>query len=469
MLISSVSISNYRGIKSAKVDTSPCVCIIGENNAGKSTVLLAISLFFSGTSLSSADYFDLNEPILIELVFSDIIEADINRLSIEHRERIKSIILNGSVKLVRRYSPGGGKSEEILCEKLMPIDERYSKEYITKLMKGVTGKQLQDLLVYTYSSDSFKEVNSQKKALEVLELLISEMQEHELEYKLTALPTGIDRSISAFLPEPIYIAAVKDLKDDVKSKESTAFGKLLSILARFIEHSDEIVNILNSFDVLNKYLNRVEENGTVKDYRLDSLVSMENLISKFLQENFPKAKIELNIPKPELRQIFSNAKIIVDDGVKDSIETKGDGIKRAVTFALLRTYVEQLKLQKISSNSSAEDPKEDLTRDQPYIFLFEEPELYLHPRAQIILFEALEKLSQNDNQVFITTHSPVFFSPKATGTFIKIIKKYSLDHKPFGRLLSINLHSNVEFRHAFQIICYENNAAAFFFGESTLS
>ncbi len=43
------------------------------------------------------------------------------------------------------------------------------------------------------------------------------------------LPTGIDKSIIPMLPDPIYIPAVKDLADDIKTTESTPFGKILGI------------------------------------------------------------------------------------------------------------------------------------------------------------------------------------------------------------------------------------------------
>lgn len=67
MHISSLKIKNYRGVKSDQLEASPFTCIIGENNAGKSTILLATSLFFSGTSLSKSDFYDEEEPIEIEL------------------------------------------------------------------------------------------------------------------------------------------------------------------------------------------------------------------------------------------------------------------------------------------------------------------------------------------------------------------------------------------------------------------
>ena len=44
------------------------------------------------------------------------------------------------------------------------------------------------------------------------------------------LPTGIDKSIDPMLPDVIYIPAVKDLTDDIKTTESTPFGKILAIL-----------------------------------------------------------------------------------------------------------------------------------------------------------------------------------------------------------------------------------------------
>ena len=83
-------------------------------------------------------------------------------------------------------------------------------------------------------------------------------------------------------------------------------------------------------------------------------------------------------------------------------------------------------------------------------------------KAQKILFEALENLTAEHNQVFVTTHSPMFFSPQATGTFIKVIKEYPATGKPFGKFLTINLLKEIEAKDAFQIICYENNTAAFF-------
>jgi len=470
MHISNIKIKNYRGIKSDELDTSIFTCVIGENNAGKSTILLATSLFFSGSSLSKSDFFDEEEPIEIELTFSGINDGDINRLSPDHRDRIKEIIIEDKLTLTRFYNTDG--KSDFLCSRLAPKEGKYGKDVVGAIMKGKKGKEISQSVIeiLPQHKEKFEGLTTQKDVFTKLDEVIAELPADQKEMKLAPLPTGIENSVKILLPEPIYIAAVKDLKDDIKSKESATFGKLLSILMKFLESSEHFEKITDSFDDLHKLLNVVREAEQITDNRIEKLQDIEKQIGSFLSENFPKSKIEIEIPKPELKQVFTNARLLIDDGVRDIIETKGDGIKRAVTFALLRTFVEQLKEQRKEASAMKkvdEENQEDAeaaieVSEQPYLFLFEEPELYLHPSAQKILFAALEKLTEVNNQVFVTTHSPMFFSPNSTGTFVKVIKQYPVEGKPYGKLLTINLLKEIAAKDAFQIICYENNTAAFF-------
>ncbi len=465
MQISKIKISNYRGIRGDEFNTSPFVCIIGENNAGKSTILLGISLFFSGTSLSQSDFYDTEEPVKIEITFTKIDEGDKQRLAEEHRNRIDELVVDGELILTRRYVLGS--RSELLCKRLSPKDPNF--DLIETALVGKRGKEVEQVMagLLPKFASNFQGITTQKAAKEKVAEISTGLPDDEKEMKLSSLPTGIPESIYAFLPEPIYIAAVKDLKDEVKTRESTSFGKLLGILLTSLEGSEDLKEILNSFDQLHVLLNRINTDTGVQDKRIGLLQSMEQLISSYLKENFPRAEVELEIPKPELKQVFSNAKILVDDGVKDLVETKGDGLKRSVTFALLRSYVDHSKAQKkkpIEESEETDSATEQEIKEiaQPYIFLFEEPELFLHPNAQLILFEALERLTELGNQVFVTTHSPLFFSPRATGTFVKVIKEYDQVSKPYGRLITVDLLNEIDTKDAFQIICYENNAAAFF-------
>ena len=70
------------------------------------------------------------------------------------------------------------------------------------------------------------------------------------------LPTGIDKSIEPMLPDPIYIPAVKDLADDIKTTESTPFGRILAILLPAVEA--KLPEAQKLFEELNSKLNRVQ-------------------------------------------------------------------------------------------------------------------------------------------------------------------------------------------------------------------
>ncbi|WP_151738290.1 AAA family ATPase, partial [Acinetobacter junii] len=67
MRISNIHIEKFRGLKEIDLTTSQMNCVIGENNAGKSTALLAINLFLKGTKISESDYHDKSKEIFIDI------------------------------------------------------------------------------------------------------------------------------------------------------------------------------------------------------------------------------------------------------------------------------------------------------------------------------------------------------------------------------------------------------------------
>lgn len=450
MRISNIHIENFRGLKEIDLTPSQMNCVIGENNAGKSSVLLAIKLFLNGSKVNINDYYNQTQPIIIEITFNSITDNDLLKIiDEEHRSRISNLIQNNELKFQRKYD--STLSSELLCYKKVPINEIYTENWYNENLKGKNGSILKEFMKQTYSlSDSdVAEIRSQTLAKEIIESIVNSLGNDDLHYIWGSLPTGIN-VVSPIFPDPIYIPAVKDFTDETKTKESTSFGKLVKILFNQIETSAEFNEIQTAFEKLNKMLNRQiitsEETDTIIDERLESVKRLEIDIEKVLQESFSNIKLELQIPNPELKQIFNNTQILIDDGIKSTIDYKGDGIKRSLVFSILRTYVERVNI----SNNNPD-----------YIFLFEEPELYLHPNGQRILYSVLEKLSNKD-QVFVTTHSPNFFSATAKETcFVKIYKD-SLSSPPCSKAKEINFVQNSSYKDAFQIICYENSTPAFF-------
>jgi predicted ATP-dependent endonuclease of OLD family len=455
MRLSKLTVKNYRGLREISIPLSRFGCLIGKNNAGKSTILQAIALFYSGTKLSSKDFYDATKPIRIEVCFDDIGEADLARLAPEHREKIEPIIVDRKLTLVRNYDTSG--TGKMMYVTLFPKDERFKSEKIAGLIKGLSKGELLTAFVgeFPECSGKFTAGNiNQGKVKEEISAIAAQIPADQKELADCDLPTGIDASVKSFLPEPIYIPAVKNLADDVKASQSTPFGKVLSILLEAIE--PQLGDEKAFFAELSKKFNRVvDEHGQVTDNRMPEVKKIETTVETYLRESFANVSFEINVPPPELKAILSSAEILIDDGVKGGIESKGDGLRRATVFAILRSYV-------ALNEPGALLAEQAQTLSDRHILLFEEPELYLHPSAQKILFDALSIFSKH-NHVLITTHSPAFFGPTGTASFIKLDKvSDAAGQVPHTRALAIDL-SELRAKDQFQLICFENNNAAFFF------
>jgi len=469
MRLTQLSITNYRALREVTIPLSRFGCLIGENNSGKSSFLQALSLFFSGTKLAASHFFDESKPIRIAVTFEDITDADLARLAEEHRTRVTGITKNGRLVLVRTYDTTGKSA--LLYNTLTPNDARFSAENIAALVRGGRpGQAFVDKVVKVFPelSGNVDTTMNQDAVKQNIQELADSLPDDRKTAADQPLPTGIDKSIEPMLPDPIYIPAVKDLADDIKTTESTPFGKILAILLQAVE--SKLPDAQRLFEELNAKLNRVQQpDGTVVDGRLDEVKLIESTVEKYVRESFADVALRITIPPPELKTVFSSARIFANDGVDGLIDYKGDGLRRAIVFSILRSYVE-LKAKLVPATTTVEEPAQAAEPAQPqvepapasYLLLFEEPELFLHPKAQHILFDALRVFAK-EHHVLVTTHSPMFFGPGATETFVKLrkVSDDAIAPRPFTLVKPVDL-SDMTAKDQFQIICFENNNAAFF-------
>lgn len=463
MKFSHVHVQNYKGLFDTATPLSSFVCAIGENNAGKSSLLQALLLFIKGTKLTKSEFYDPEKEILITVELTGVTADALSKVAEDHRSKIIPFIKEEKITLVRKYATDGTSKLRVVTD--VPKETRFRKEAVDEALKGKTGREVSNVLTtfYTEVADAVTigTVTTQKAAKELIDNYVSQMLPEQLTSIDVALPTGIDNSITAILPEPVYIPAVKDLADELKTKENASFGKLLNILLNVIE--SDLSGTAETFENLRRKLNRItEENGDITDDRIERVKAIENTIQTNLQETFQNVAIELEIPPPEIKSVLSNANIIADDGVRGSVDNKGDGFKRAITFSILRSYV-QLSQDK----EWQKETEQDKTTKDRFLFLFEEPELYLHPRAQNILFNALSHIAKH-HQVVVTTHSPFFFSGDETTTFLKVAKHCPENGKPVGVCLPIDL-SDINAKDLFQIISFETSNLAFFSSKIVLA
>ncbi|MFF7984015.1 AAA family ATPase [Streptomyces sp. NPDC007901] len=449
MRLAHIKIDNFRGLSRVDIGLSRFGCLIGENNAGKSSVFQALNIFLRSAAVTEADFLDPARPIRIQLTFTKIREADLQRLEESHRSRIEPEVSDGRLTLARTYT-GPGKGSMWVVKKV-PSDARLRKPALEEVLRPRISTEELEANVRGVYPEIFDKLSGKVTRVAVKREwaeLVAALPEDAYSTGDDPLMTGLDKSVAPLLPEPIYIPAVKELNDDLKTTSSATFGRLLSLLFEDIEH--QLPELEASFDQLRNQLNVVaEEDGSESDRRLPEVRQIETLIQRNLQESFPRASVRLEIPPPRLRNLLEEAQIAINDGISGPFKTKGDGLRRSVAFAILRTYVD-LKTARPSQPDSAQ---------QPCLLLFEEPEVFLHPQAQRKLFEALTIFSHY-NDVLVSTHSSAFCAPGATGTFVKVVKDHTLE-PPASRTCVIDL-SDMNARDQFEIITHENNEAAFF-------
>ncbi|MEH0502172.1 ATP-dependent nuclease [Streptomyces scabiei] len=449
MRLAHIKIDNFRGLSRVDIRLSRFGCLIGENNAGKSSIFQALNIFLRSAAVTEADFLDPARPVRIQLTFTEICEADLQRLEESHRSRIEPEVSDGRLTLARTYT-GPGKGSMWVVKKV-PSDARFRKPALEEVLRPRISAEELEANVRGVYREIFDKLSGKVTRVAVKREwaeLVAALPEDAYSTGDDPLMTGLDKSVAPLLPEPIYIPAVKELNDDLKTTSSATFGRLLSLLFEDIEH--QLPELEASFDQLRNQLNVVaEEDGSESDRRLPEVRQIETLIQQNLQESFPRASVRLEIPPPRLRSLLEEAQIAINDGISGPFKTKGDGLRRSVAFAILRTYVD-LKTARPSQPDSAQ---------QPCLLLFEEPEVFLHPQAQRKLFEALTIFSHY-NDVLVSTHSSAFCAPGATGTFVKVVKDHTLE-PPASRTCVIDL-SDMNARDQFEIITYENNEAAFF-------
>ncbi|WP_144095648.1 ATP-dependent nuclease [Croceicoccus sediminis] len=457
MILDSIKIKNFKGLKDCEFIPSQFGCLVGENNSGKSSVLQAIATGLNRSGqLAEALYYDPAIPVEFTLKFSGVNATHLNRLAPEHRNRISAILDDETLRLIIRFNCG--QKCETTTLKLIPVNPSYRDDVINDVFAGLRPPAVSQTLTDRYPefSEGCPPDLNITGAKAYLANKISELPRNDFELAETPLPTGIPTSIGQLIPEAIYIPAVKNFSDDLKTSQSTPFGRLLGLLLEGMQPAFE--QIEQSLADLDGLLNRITTDEGVSDNRHERVQQLEASIQSYLRLNFPKISLELDVPKPELKTILNTAQIYIDDGSRDLIDNKGDGLKRSLTFALLQTYVEQRN--QFEDAAVIESDDDNPTKRRPLIFLFEEPELYLHPSSQKVLFRTLAQISQN-NQVIVTTHSPLFFSPGVTANFVRITKEASLP-KPISRFHTVNFALDIDKAETFRLARFENADAAFF-------
>lgn len=404
-----LNIRNFRSIRKIEVlRVEPLQGFVGENNAGKSNILRAIDCFLSAGSrgMTPDDFYDPDQQAILEAEFSGLSDSE--------RKRLRTYLIGDRLILQKRLAiiqdERSGKMKvtaEYHGYRAEPRDWWLS---ITKVIekKGRRPKWAEiateyGILDYVRGEDGKVSKTSYEAGL--TKLLY---EREDIEYDAPELgqtqALGIQQNLLATLPEFYLLPAITDYSDEIdRRSSSTVFRRLMADLADRIMRADpRYGEIEATLTKLRQLLNPAVDGE--EPQRIEALSSVEISLRDTIKRLMPSVdRVQLAVEVEESRDIFSKGVTIkVDDGVLTDVLAKGHGMQRSIVFALLQML--------IKSGQQQEDAR-------PIILGIEEPELYIHPHAQRLIYGVLKEFAGMTNdadqalgkdQVIYSTHSPAF-------------------------------------------------------------
>ena len=194
-------------------------------------------------------------------------------------------------------------------------------------------------------------------------------------------PTGID-ALFRSLVDLVPVLADTTTSDIVDFGSTKTLGKLISAISKDFQETSR-------WTAFRKAHAAAFSDG---EDSLSSLTAdMSSQIQELVRKQYGPAEVRLDFDLPDAATFIKGGQLLVTDGNYETpLCDKGTGMQRAVTLALIQVY------------SNMQHKTKELA---PLTLLLDEPETWLHPRAQIKLGEALAKISE-DEQLFLITHSP---------------------------------------------------------------
>jgi predicted ATP-dependent endonuclease of OLD family len=311
--------------------------IVGYNNAGKSNILTAIEWLLDASALLATDFTNVKEQVSVEGTITGVSDALLGTMPANQQKQIKPYVDKETLRFRRTMAqPGAGSSAKLEVRDPAVADEKAEKAWVPN-------------------------------------------------------PTGIQQALKALFPESIRVHAMQDASDDVgKQTKGNTIGKLIADIIEPVrkEHEGELRNALAN---IAKKLSADGEQRTAKLKEFDSGAT------ESLKDLFPGLQLKLDVPLPEIPDLFKNGTVRVVETHGETISSRtfdavGHGAQRCIQMALIRYLAEK---------------KADVKDAKRTLLLVDEPELYLHPQGIEQVRQALKKLAGGRYQVLFSTHSPL--------------------------------------------------------------
>ena len=406
MKLKDFEINNFRSIKHLKCKLSPKITILaGKNESGKTNILLALNRF--GTKFNDDDIpnFADKEDISITATFL-LDDSEIN--SIEDEFETTSGITSNEIKVkttpIKDYEFSGELYDKL---KTVIIDEskeaRDSFNQIVKEMKesNESGNlplvTVDNLEMSTISQNSSQLTSMQTQITQNPALYGPKTTLQHITSAIDLIPkitspakklTSLQEQFESIIPNFIYFNSFEDqLPSEIDLTEAIT------------QCADEDkLSIVRDFVKLSK-LNLEELQNPDRQHRAKVTNKATKISSDIFGKYWDQDPIEIVINYDEPKLTFFVKDQDKDFPFKPSQRSKG--VQWFMCF-----------LARLFSERSSSDN----------LILIDEPGLYLHSQAQQNVLNRLEDLSDENNQIIFSTHSPYLIDPSKLNRVRLVIK-----------------------------------------------
>lgn len=411
MRISALELVGLRSVKKANLTFDDVTVLIGGNNAGKSTLLYALQLFFEAAPKLTQDDFHRRETGNIEIIVT------FDQLTPGEVQEFGTAVHQGKLTISRTLSHDKDNN-------------------LTYSVRARTYPPFNAIRAETNKTNMRTEFNALADATEGLERasnaeqVLEKMSQWEranldkLEFSYVRGFFGAPNVANGKLKKKTslhFIPAVANVPEETSDAKRSPIISLLSDIAKqTYENRDEVKSFIEetqlNFDNLVSP-DKFPQLSAISD-SLTSTIQKYYSDSKLLADWKSEEGVKFSFPQPVIK--------VEDNGFLSGLEHVGHGLQRAALFSVIEFLAQ----------NRAEAADEEFNEAQSdIILLVEEPEIYQHPHKQKLVSAAFRKICQDFSkstgirfQVVFATHSEKFVD---IGNFhtARIMRKTVLEEK----------------------------------------
>lgn len=431
MILKSVSIENYRCVKSATLEASHLTALVGANGSGKSALLNAVNLFYEGSSsIQESDFYNRNTDDPIRIVSCYEFTSD--------RER----------EVFADYCKGDTLNVELHITWVQADGDASGK--VTGLYRGqvyrhVPFQSVRDAGNAAQKLTAFRRLidddparypfNGKETAWGRAEAELTEWERQHKDECESSLdeggffrPPNVPGSPLAPFTQLVFVPAIREASDEAADSANATFGRLTRLIIGNITDSADVQALRERF--------RTEFAEIVKEHGDARLPELQARLAEALHGYAPHTEVDLQWVEGDVRLVPPKTRVwIKDDGFSGDIEGKGHGLQRLFVLSMLQVAAN------ISPTGASGQPD--------FLLLIEEPELFQHPMQARIFQRILADLTETGSssrrtQVALSTHSPLFIDLGQFDGIRRIEKVVSVSGAPaVTKIASVTLDNVV--------------------------